>query len=81
MSLQPSAIQTCCKKALDIRGGVVDRLLSDNVSVKLQTKQDLVLEPYYKKSNDKKEKNSEPKKKMELYSHHVNYWSYGCCTV
>jgi len=37
------------QKALNIRGGVVDRLLSDNISVKLQTKQELVLEPYYKK--------------------------------
>jgi uncharacterized protein YlxW (UPF0749 family) len=36
-------------KALNIRGGVVDQLVRDNISVKLQTKTDIVLAPYYKK--------------------------------
>ncbi|MCP8970242.1 DUF881 domain-containing protein [Ectobacillus ponti] len=40
-------------KALNIRGGVVEQLLQDNVIVKLQTKDNLVLEAYYEKTNAK----------------------------
>ncbi|MDG4655838.1 DUF881 domain-containing protein [Ectobacillus antri] len=36
-------------KALNIKGGVIDRLLRDNISVKLQTKSDLTFERYYEK--------------------------------
>ncbi|WP_034670076.1 DUF881 domain-containing protein [Ectobacillus panaciterrae] len=36
-------------KALNIRSGVVDQLIRDNITVKLQTKTDIVLEPYYEK--------------------------------
>lgn len=36
-------------KALNIHGGVVDQLIRDNITVKLQTKASVVLEPYYEK--------------------------------
>jgi uncharacterized protein YlxW (UPF0749 family) len=36
-------------KALNMHGGVVDQLVRDNITVKLQTKADVMLEPYYEK--------------------------------
>ncbi|MFX3622641.1 MAG: DUF881 domain-containing protein [Ectobacillus sp.] len=41
--------QEVLQKSLNLRGGVIDQLIRDNIAVKLQTKSEIVMEPYYEK--------------------------------